>query len=308
MLRYSLFLDESYVDAADLYVVGGFIIETDRVETLCAAIGNVSLNLVGDPYAELKYAEEDRQTKALLTRFGKDSSDAREAMALVPQTVGGITFVATIILDPTADQKAGSLKPLSWAFGRTVQQFTSFLHDVGAPTAAGSHEITADRFPDKAHKTAFLDAYRRNYASVPHGWSPLETGVRQFITESDATYCLPLRLADHFAGTVRSWAMAEQRFDASRGAVAGRATGRTRYAVNRYMPYVRGRHDRPQQKGGYGLAIWPEQNRGQLDLWIAHTNGRRGDEIYNAPSAAVEQGPNGEDLLVIDWGTQRSWE
>lgn len=307
MTNYSLFLDESYDDGADVYVVGGVIIDSDRVAALSEAVKDVSFNLVGDKHAELKYTE-DPSSKALLARHGKDIGDAREAMALVPEAVGNVTLVASIVLDPTVDAKAGSMKPLSWAFVRTVSHFTNFLHDVGATTDPGSHLVVADRFPNKQHKTVFHGAYRESFETVPVGRAPKAMGLHDFITESDATYCPPLRLADHFAGTVRAWVLAERRYDAAPGAVTGRGTGRTRHNLMRYMPYIRGRRSRTDQKGGYGLAIWPEDGRPQLDLWIAHTAGRRDDEIYRGPTAETKLDADGELVLTVNWGTQRSWE
>lgn len=307
MDRYSLFLDESYDDAADVYVVGGLIVPSEGVATLSAAVRQVSTDLVRDQRAELKYAE-DRDVKALLAKHGRDIGDAREAMAKIPGAIGGVVLVASIILDPTVDPKAGSLNPLSWAFLRSVSHFTNFLHDVGAATDPGSHSVTADRFPNKKHQTAFHDAYGESFESVPHGWSPSEMGLHDFITESDATYCPPLRLADFFAGTVRAWALAERRYDNDPSAITGKATGRTRFGLNRYMPYVRGRRGRPDQKGGFGLAIWPEDRRPQLDLWLARTRGRRGDEVYQDARTEVTVNTGGELVLTLSSGTKRSWE
>ncbi|NJD62732.1 MAG: DUF3800 domain-containing protein [Deltaproteobacteria bacterium] len=42
MDQYSVFLDESYVDAADVYVVGGVIVPSDRVAALSDAVKQVS--------------------------------------------------------------------------------------------------------------------------------------------------------------------------------------------------------------------------------------------------------------------------
>lgn len=307
MAKYSIFLDESYDDAADVYVVGGVIIESNRVAALSEAVKNVSLDLVGDKQAELKYTE-DPAVKALLARHDKTVGDAREAMAAVSETVGGVTLVASIVLDPTVDSKAGSLKPLSWAFIRSVSHFTNYLHDVGAITDPGSHLVMADRFPNKKHQTAFHVAYQEAFERVPHGWSPKVMGLHDFITEGDATHCAPLRLADFFAGTVRAWAMAERRYDDNPGPRTGKDTGRTRFAVNRYLPHIRGKQYRPDQVSGFGLAIWPEERRPQLDLWIAHTRGRRHDVIYRAPTAEVKPDEDGRVVVHVDWGTKRSWE
>jgi hypothetical protein len=307
MGTYTLFLDESYDHAADVYVVGGVIIETERVAALSAAVSDVSKQLVGDKNAELKYTE-DPAVRALLHKHGKGISDVRAAMAAVPATVGGITLVASIILDPTTDPEAGSLQPLTWAFLRNVTHFTNFLSDVRASTAAGSHSITADRFPNKKHQTAFHDAYRGTFEYVPYGAAPAAAGVLDFISEGDATYCPPLRLADHFAGTVRAWAMAERRYDAAPGPLTGKETGRPRYALNRYLPYVRGKRYSADQKGGFGLAIWPDGARPQLDLWLARTRDRREDEIYRGPSTKIITKADGGLVLSVDWGTPRSWE
>ena len=45
----------------------------------------------------------------------------------------------------------------------------------------------------------------------------------------------------------------------------------------------------------------------QLDLWIAHTAGRHMDEIYRSPSTELGD-EEGALVLIIDWGTKRSWE
>ena len=307
MDNYSLFLDESYDDSADVYVVGGVIVETNKVAALSAAVSRVSLDLVGDKHAELKYAEGPA-VRAMLAEHGSSIGAAREAMAKVPETVGGVALVASIILDPTVDPKAGSLKPLSWAFLRSVSHFTNFLRDVGGSTAPGSHVVTADRFPNRKHQTAFHDAYRESFESVPYGWAPRAMGLLDFITEADATHCPPLRLADFFAGTVRAWALAERRYDAAPGAFTGRDTGRPRYALNRYMRHIRGKRYAPDQKGGYGLAIWPEDRRAQLDLWLARTRGRRTDEVYEGPSSEMKVNADGDLVLRLTSGTDRSWE
>ena len=306
MTGYSLFLDESYDDSADVYVVGGVIIETSRVASLSAAVSQVTLDLVGDKHTELKYTE-DPATKIMLSAHGLTIASAREAMASVPATLGGVTFVASIILDPTVDERAGSLQPLSWAFLRTLTHFTNFLDDTRASTDAGSHYITADRFPTKGHQTVFHDAYRRSFDRVPYGKSPRDSGLLDFITEADATHCPPLRLADHFAGTVRSWAMAERRYDANPGPLSGKNTGRTRHGLKRYLPYIRGMRFNPERKSGYGLSIWPEDRRPQLDLWLAHTRGRHVDEVYRAPATRVET-VAGELVISLDPGSDRIWE
>jgi hypothetical protein len=101
--------------------------------------------------------------------------------------------------------------------------------------------------------------------------------------------------------------MAERRYDADPGPVTGKRTARTRYSLNRYMPHIRGRRFRPNQKGGYGLAIWPEDRRPQLDLWIAHTRGERMDEVYMEPDLGLEM-RNGAAVLVYKAGTRRSWQ
>jgi hypothetical protein len=102
--------------------------------------------------------------------------------------------------------------------------------------------------------------------------------------------------------------MAERRYDADPGALTGKGTFRTRYALNRYMPYIRGKRYAPHKKSGYGLSIWPDGHRPQLDLWIAHTHGRRMEEIYEGPSAEVKTNADGELVLKISSGTERSWE
>lgn len=292
---YSLFLDESYDDAADVYVIGGVIVKTDKVAALSSAVTQVSLDLAGDPRAELKFS-------------GANSGAARDAMAKVPGNVGGVVLVASIILDPTVDPKAGSLRPLSWAFLRSVSHFTNFLHDVGASSDPGSHVVTADRFPNKQHKTVFHAAYQEAFDTVPYGWSPRDMGALDYISEGDATFCPPLRLADFFAGTVRAWALAERRYDADPGAVTGKGTFRTRYAINRYMPHIRGKRSAPHKKSGYGLSAWPESSRAQLDLWLARTSGRRMEEIYEGPSAELKTNADGVRVLKFSSGTDRSWE
>jgi hypothetical protein len=307
LTRYSLLLDESYDDAANVYVVGGVIIATDLVAELSAAVSQVSRDLVGDERAELKYTES-REVKSQLASHGTSTSAARERMALVPGKVEGVVLVASIILDPTSDATAGSLKPLSWALLRCVTHFTNFLSDAGASTAPGSHLIIADRFPGRTHHTAFHDAYRDAFDAVPHGSTPKSMGVLDFMTEADATHCAPLRLADFFSGTVRAWAHAEHRYDANPNPFTGKDTSRPRYALNRYMHFIRGNRRSPDQKGGYGLAIWPEDRRPQLDLWLARTRGRRIEETYEEPHTGLRKRNDGSFALTFTPGTTRSWE
>jgi len=255
----------------------------------------------------LKYVD-DAASRALLSKRGKDASDAREAMAKVPAQVGGVTLFASIILDPTSDQKAGSLKPLSWAFLRSITHVTNFLGDVGAPTEPGSHDVTADRFPDRRHQTAFHDAYREAFDYVPHGRTPKAAGLHDFIREADATHCAPLRLADFFAGTVRAWALAERRYDADPGSRTGKSTARPRFSLNRYMPHIRSGSYGGRRKSGYGLAIWPDSRRAQLDLWLARTRGERADEVYREQGAEVGRNEAGELVLRVTAGTVRTYE
>jgi len=102
--------------------------------------------------------------------------------------------------------------------------------------------------------------------------------------------------------------MAERRYDAAPRPPPGRGTARTRFALNRYLPHVRGKRHSADQKGGYGLANWPDDRRPQLDLWIAHTRGQRMNENFVGPHSEVKVKADGERVLIVDWGTRRSWE
>lgn len=305
MSGYTLLLDESYDDQADVYVIGGVIVATDRLNALTDAIGQVTYNLSGSRDAEIKFADAPSVRKVLSPR-GISIGQARWAMAGIPETVGGVTLVASIILDPTVDPKAGSLNPLSWAFQRSLTHFTNFLSDAGASTAPGSHQVIADRFPNKQHKTVFHESYREGYSWAPYGPSPRVAGLMQWITESDATFCPPLRLADHFAGAVRAWALAERRFD--QASDARRTPHREPKLMLRYMPSIRGGGANGRRKAGYGLSMWPKDYRPQLDLWLARARGVRVEEAFTAAQIEVSETDGGVPRIRLTPGTRRTWE
>jgi len=307
MSGYTLLLDESYDDSADVYVMGGVAIETRRLAVLSRAISQVSFDLTGDRHIELKYAD-DPETRRVLSAHGKTVGNGRWAMAGVPTTVRGITLVAAIILDPTVDSKAGSLRPLLWAFQRCITHYTNFLSDIGATREPGAHEVIADRFPNKKHKTVFHESYGEYFDVALYGRAPQDCGLQDWITESDATFCPPLRLADHFAGAVRAWTIAERRYDQNPGAGTGKNTASPRNLLMQYRPHMRGRLGRPNQKAGYGLSIWPRDKRAQLDLWLARTRGYRTEESFVPEHAELKDAAPGHLIVHFEPGTPRTFE
>lgn len=306
MAGYSLLLDESYDESTDVFVVAGVIIESDRLALLADAVAAVAELLTGDGRAEVKYAD-DPVFRGLLAGKKKTIGNARWAMSTVPKTIGGITIVASIIIDPTADPKAGYLPPLRWGFQRCITHYINFLSDLGPAPGIGVHAVIADQFPRK-HESEFHAAYRDQFDRRPFGNTPHQVGMQRWLHEVDATDCAPMQLADHVAGAVRAWTIAEKRLDLRPGPTTGKATAGPRNLMRQYIPRFRSAPWNPNKKSGYGVSIWPEACRPQLDLWLARTRGERVDELFVPVHMDISARQDGERVLRIDPGTKRTYE
>lgn len=287
MTGYTLLLDDSYDPSADTYVMGGLIIETSRLSQLADAVSHLAWELTGDDTTELKHTEEPELVERLRAR-GNTIGTSRWKMSGLPTAIGGITFVASIILDPTADPDGGAIDPVSWSFQRSVTHFMNFLTDAGTDWPPGSHGITVDRFP---RSTSQSSTRRTGATTESPGWE------------------LPPRSSESNRGGRRASmgdGRAEVRFRSWPSNWEGNRDGSQ---IAEQVPSRRqGRNVQPKPQDWFRAGYLATASRSAARPWVARTRGERIDEAFVPVHMDVRINADGQRVLWMNPGTRRSYE